>query len=57
MLPPMMYADRDLIGGVAAIDAPADVVAYAERQGLIAIGPSGDTAELLNSRGFRPRVR
>ncbi len=49
------YGSYKLLGAVAAMVVPDDVAAYAYRQGLYVLAPSGETMTLLNSPDFSPR--
>ncbi len=49
------HADKVLIGAVAAMGAPDEVVRYAERQGLYVLVQSDDDVVLRNSPQFEPK--
>ncbi len=49
------HADKVLLGAVAAMGAPEEVVRYAERQGLYVLVQADDDVVLRNSPGFEPR--
>jgi hypothetical protein len=45
-----------IIGLVAGIRLDEGVAQFAEGQGLYVLGSSGDAVELLNKKGFKPRI-
>lgn len=50
------YADKRVMGAVAAMVIPDNVALYAYRKGLYVIGQSGDHLEVRNNESFRPKV-
>jgi hypothetical protein len=50
------YRRYELIGGVAGITLGDGVVEYAEKHGLVVLGPGEDIAAVLNHPGFKPRI-
>jgi predicted AAA+ superfamily ATPase len=50
------YSKRKVVGAVGGIVIEEDSDKYAYRNGLFAIGESGDTAVILNDKGFEPKV-
>ena len=49
------YADYQIIGAVASLHVREDVVRYGEREGLIVLGFSDWTMNVLNGEGFMPK--
>ncbi|TSE29593.1 DUF3782 domain-containing protein [Tepidimonas charontis] len=49
------HADKALLGAVAAMGAPEEVVRYAERQGLYVLVQADDDVVLRNQPGFEPK--
>ena len=49
------YAGYQIIGAVASLYVREDVVRYGEREGLIVLGFSDWTMNVLNSESFRPK--
>lgn len=54
MLP--TYADKKVMGAVAAMVLPDNVARYADRQGLYVIAQSGDHLLIRNDAKFKPQV-
>jgi predicted AAA+ superfamily ATPase len=50
------YSQRKAVGAVGGIVIEEDSDKYAYRNGLFVIGESGDTAVILNDKGFQPKV-
>lgn len=50
------YRTYDLVGGLAGMKIERETAKHAEAGGLLVIGPSGETARLLNGPRFRPKV-
>nr|VFJ72893.1 MAG: hypothetical protein BECKFW1821C_GA0114237_10404 [Candidatus Kentron sp. FW] len=50
------YASRKILGGVAFIQADADADRMAENQRLFVIRATGDSASIINQKGFLPRI-
>ncbi|WP_026223606.1 hypothetical protein [Methylosarcina fibrata] len=50
------YADKRIMGAVAAMVLPDDVARYAYRQGLFVIVQTGDHLTVRNDAVFRPKV-
>ncbi len=49
------YANHQIIGAIASLYVPEDVVRYGERQGLIVLGWGDWSMDVLNSEGFHPK--
>lgn len=49
------HADKSLLGAVAAMGAPEEVIRYAERQGLYVLVQADDDVVLRNRQGFVPK--
>ena len=54
MLP--TYADKRIMGAVAAMVIPDAVALYAYRHGLFVIGQNGEQLHIRNKEGFNPAV-
>lgn len=50
------YSGRKVVGAVGGIVIEEDSDKYAYRNGLFVIGESGETAVILNDKGFKPKV-
>jgi hypothetical protein len=50
------YADKRVMGAVAAMVVPDNVAAYAYRQGLFVIGQSGEQMLIRNDARFAPAI-
>jgi hypothetical protein len=50
------YRGADLLAGVAGMQVHQDGVTFAERQGLIVLGPGEEFARWMNGPGFVPKV-
>lgn len=50
------YRDYEVIGAVAGMVVKGDVLAYAESQGLVVLGPGEEVARWMNRKGFVPKV-
>lgn len=50
------YADKRVLGAVAAMVIADNVAKYAYRQGLYVIGQSGDHLIIRNDAGFTPKI-
>lgn len=50
------YAENTVHGAVAYLQADASAVTMAERRGLLVIRATGDSAAIVNSKGFWPRT-
>ncbi|MFZ9736562.1 MAG: hypothetical protein ACO3EZ_00965 [Prochlorotrichaceae cyanobacterium] len=50
------YADVKLNGAMAGIEIDQGIDRYIHRQGLFLIRQSGETVEIANDEGFRPKV-
>jgi predicted GIY-YIG superfamily endonuclease len=50
------YTDNTIHGAVAYLQADASAVTMAERRGLLVIRATGDSAAIVNSRGFKPKA-
>ncbi len=50
------YADKQLMGAVAAMIIPEDVARYAYRKGLFVMAQSGDMMVILNDEKFVPGI-
>jgi len=50
------YSKRKVVGAVGGIVIEEDSNKYAYRNGLFVIGEGGDTAVILNDKGFKPKV-
>jgi len=50
------YASRAIHGGVAFIQADAEADRMAEKQNLFVIRATGDSALIVNPKGFLPRT-
>lgn len=50
------YSGRKTVGAVGGIVIEKDSDKYAYRNGLFVIGESGETAVILNDKGFKPNV-
>ena len=50
------YVSRDVYGGVAFIQADADADKMAENQHLFVIRATGNSAAIVNRKGFEPRI-
>ncbi len=50
------YSKRKVVGAVGGIVTEEDSDKYAYRNGLFAIGESGEMAVILNDKKFQPKV-
>lgn len=50
------YADRRVLGAVAAMVLPDDVAKYAYRKGLYVIAQSGEQLKIRNDLKFKPHI-
>jgi hypothetical protein len=50
------YAQKRVLGAVAAMVIPEDVAKYAYRQGFYVLGQSGEQLVIRNDRQFRPKA-
>ncbi len=50
------YKENTIHGAVAYLQADASAVTMAERRGLLVIRATGDSAAIVNSKGFRPKA-
>lgn len=50
------YANKNVMGAVAAMVVPDNVARYAYGKGLFVIGQSGDVLEIRNDEKFKPAV-
>jgi hypothetical protein len=50
------YQNIQLLGAVAAMVAPSEIVHYAYRQGLFVITQSGEDLVIVNDQKFQPKV-
>jgi hypothetical protein len=49
------YKDYRILGAVAGMVVPTEVGRHAYRKGLFVLAQSGDTVEIRNGEGFRPK--
>ena len=50
------YKDKKFIGAIATLYMTSDVLKYAERKGLVALGFGENVMDVLNQPGFKPKV-
>ncbi|MCY3932000.1 MAG: hypothetical protein OXH70_09790 [Acidobacteria bacterium] len=50
------YRDRRVFGALAYLESWEDVTTHAERQGFFVIRATGESASIVNSEDFEPRV-
>ncbi len=50
------FREKKIIGAVASLHVERNVVAFAEREGLVVIGMGEDNLAVLNSPGFTPKA-
>ncbi len=50
------YADKKIVGALAAFYIDHSLITYGERQGLIMLGMAEGLAELLNQAEFTPKL-
>ncbi|MEW6096476.1 MAG: hypothetical protein AB1567_08130 [bacterium] len=50
------YREVNVIGIVAGIRLEGGVENYAEKRGLWVLGPSGDMAQIINKKDFKPKI-
>ena len=50
------YRHKRVYGAVAYLRSESEADLYAERQGLFVIRATGDSARIVNSKGFKPKV-
>lgn len=50
------YQGNTIIGVIAGIRVPSEVVRFAEKQGLYVLAPSGEMMQILNSKKFKPKI-
>ena len=49
------YADRKILGAVAGMTVEKSAMKLANNKGLLVLTPSGQTINVLNPKGFRPK--
>lgn len=49
------YADKGVLGGIAALTFDSDCHRYAFKRGLFVLKPMKGVAQILNDEGFRPK--
>ena len=50
------YADKKIIGGIAGLSVPNDSFERAKNHGLLVLSQSGENMQVMNEKGFEPKV-
>ena len=50
------YDDRKVLGGVVGMSVPSDSLQLAKENGLIVFTQSGENMQVMNEKGFEPKV-